>query len=128
MAAATAQKNGQQNVQEILLNLARKLEAFIYQVDSKQVPSGVKYQEADRFHVENAQKKQLVSAAGLLEKLLEAEEITAALNENKDKLSMELVDLVRVNAANAREEDNLELAEGLDNLAEYISEILSNKN
>jgi glycosyltransferase involved in cell wall biosynthesis/Flp pilus assembly protein TadD len=128
MAAATAQKNGQQNVQEILLNLARKLEAFIYQVDTKQVSSGVKFQEADRFHVQNAQKKQLVSAAGLLEKLLEAEEIATALNENKDKLSMELVDLVRVNAANAREEDNLELAEGLDNLAEYISEILSNKN
>ncbi|MCJ7533662.1 MAG: tetratricopeptide repeat protein, partial [Anaerolineales bacterium] len=58
--------------------------------------------------------------AETLQILLEADDLPAALEANQDKLDADLLALVRENANAARADGEVELAEGLDNLAAYI--------
>ncbi len=64
-------------------------------------------------------------AAQTLEILLEAEDLLAALEQNRDRLDGDLLSLVRMNAQNAQAEGQVELAEGLNDLADYIEKVLS---
>ena len=56
--------------------------------------------------------------------LLEAGDLPAALEAYAARLDADLLDLVRLNARTAREDGSLELAEGLEALAEYVQETL----
>jgi hypothetical protein len=64
-------------------------------------------------------------SADTLFMLLEADDLPAALLEHRNRLDSDLLALVRRDAGAARAEGNGDLAEGLDDLAEYIVETLS---
>lgn len=72
----------------------------------------------------NFQEPQNESSARILEQILEADDIIAYLSANQDKLDRPLYDLVCTNAQIARDDGQEELAGGLENLAEYIDNIL----
>jgi GT2 family glycosyltransferase/glycosyltransferase involved in cell wall biosynthesis len=61
----------------------------------------------------------------LLASLLDAEDLVAALEEHSSDLDENLLALVQDNAAAARADGDLELAEGLDNLSSYLEEVIS---
>lgn len=56
--------------------------------------------------------------------LLEADDLPAALETYANRLDADLLDLVRLNARTARQDGSLELAEGLEALAEYVQEVV----
>ena len=64
-------------------------------------------------------------AAQTLEMFLEAEDLPAALKENEALLDEDLLDLVRRNATSARSDGNTALADGLDDLASYVAEVIA---
>ena len=59
-------------------------------------------------------------ARQMLSQLLDADDILFALEEHKDQLDIELLALVHMNMYQERTKGNKELADGLQNLAEYI--------
>ncbi len=61
------------------------------------------------------------SPAERLETLLSADDVEASLAQHPDWLDADLLRLVRQNAAAARQEGQLDLAEGLEGLAGYIA-------
>ena len=61
----------------------------------------------------------------LLNRILEADDVAAAVQENHDHLSSALVDLIRNKAQEAKQTGDPDLADGLETLAEYIIDILS---
>jgi hypothetical protein len=65
------------------------------------------------------------SAGAALETLLEAEDIPAALQQHPEWLDTELIDLIRQNATTARKDNDPDLAEGLEVLADYIEDFLT---
>jgi len=64
------------------------------------------------------------AALRLLETLLEAEDVLAALEAHRHELNMEVLHLVRANAQAARLDGDQELAEGLEALGMFIEEAL----
>jgi tetratricopeptide (TPR) repeat protein len=66
-----------------------------------------------------------IRAAETLTMLLDADDLPAALLEHRNLLDSDLLALVRRDATAARAEGDGELAEGLDDLAEYVAETLS---
>jgi glycosyltransferase involved in cell wall biosynthesis len=62
----------------------------------------------------------LGQAGETLELLLNADDLLAALEQHQDRLDADLLALVRENARGVRAEGDTQLAEGLDDLAEYI--------
>lgn len=56
--------------------------------------------------------------------LLDSEDLAQALEKHQDRLDVALLNLVMENANTARQDGNLELAEGLSDLAEYISSVI----
>lgn len=73
------------------------------------------------------QSTQLRKAEELLTALLAAQDLPAALEARRDELDADLLDVVRQNAETARSGGEKELAEGLDNLAAYIAEVIEGK-
>lgn len=65
------------------------------------------------------------SAAQLLETLLEADDILAALEVHRHQLTPEVLHLVWANTQAARRDGDLELAEGLEALGMFIQEALA---
>jgi len=66
-------------------------------------------------------------AAETLHMLLEADDLEAALEQYVKKLDAALLALVQANVQTAHNENNQELAEGLEALAEYIQSILDTR-
>jgi glycosyltransferase involved in cell wall biosynthesis len=64
-------------------------------------------------------------AAALLERLLEAEDLLQALQANQDQFDADLLSLVQSNAAAARADGDVDLADGLADLAEYIVAVIA---
>ncbi|MBN1536755.1 MAG: glycosyltransferase [Anaerolineales bacterium] len=60
-----------------------------------------------------------------LQLLLNSDDLTEALEQHKDRLDNELLKLVLENAETAREDGDLELAEGLSDLADYIDSLVN---
>lgn len=82
-------------------------------------------QEApDLFAPQAPPKANLEAASETLALLLEAEDLPQALEEHADRLDEDLYALVRLNADTARADGQLELAEGLEDLAEYVKGVL----
>jgi len=65
------------------------------------------------------------SARQTLEMLLQAEEIEAALRQHEARLDDDLHALVMQDAARARQEGEGELADGLDDLAAYVANVIA---
>jgi len=59
-----------------------------------------------------------------LQLLLDSDDLAEALTRYEDRLDSELLTLVQENMKTARADGNLELAEGLSSLADYIDELL----
>lgn len=66
-------------------------------------------------------------AEGTLRLLLEADDLSSVLQEHEDKLDTHLLDLVRQNSEAARADGDQELGEGLDDLAAYFEQVISNR-
>jgi GT2 family glycosyltransferase len=66
-------------------------------------------------------------AAETLQLLLEADDLDDALQRHAKRLDADVLTLVRANAAAARQEGQVELAEGLENLAAYIEQALASQ-
>lgn len=64
-------------------------------------------------------------ATETLAMLLDADDLSSALDEQRQHLNEEVLDLVRLNARTAKEDGHAELAEGLDSLAAYIEEVIA---
>jgi sulfatase maturation enzyme AslB (radical SAM superfamily) len=64
------------------------------------------------------------SATVILQRLLEAEDLEAALEYNAPFFDDNLLSLIMANAQAARTDSDLELAEGLDSLAAYVQQYL----
>ena len=62
-------------------------------------------------------------AKKILTDILEAENIMEALKKHEDELDQDLLDLVQASIKNARGSGQEELAQGLENLAQYISSV-----
>jgi glycosyltransferase involved in cell wall biosynthesis len=65
------------------------------------------------------------TAAETLERLLAADDLAAALQEQADQLDAELRALVQLNAATARQNGETDLADGLDILVAFLDEHLA---
>lgn len=76
------------------------------------------------FEIESTPHRSIDDPIQVLETLLNSDNILNAINENKSKFNIELLNLVRTNASLARTEGNFELASGLDDLEKYIIQIL----
>jgi hypothetical protein len=60
-----------------------------------------------------------------LQSLLAAEDLAEALQARPEWLDIELLTLVQANVQTAREQGELELAEGLETLADYVRDHLA---
>jgi len=60
----------------------------------------------------------------VLSTLLDSDDLLASINEHKESLNMEFVELVRKNAEQASAEGNDELSQGLLDLAEYVDNLI----
>lgn len=65
--------------------------------------------------------------AETLQFLLTSDDLQQALKAHQDKLDVELLDLVKANAQTARKDGHHDLSQGLENLAEYLEEVISKK-
>ena len=63
-------------------------------------------------------------AQSVLESILAADDIEAALEQHAHEITSDLLDLVILNSLTARQDREIELADGLDALAEYIRDLL----
>ena len=62
-----------------------------------------------------------------LETLLSADDVSTALVQHEDQLDDALLQLVRVNASTARSDGDIDLAEGLEALATYVADVLTDR-
>jgi tetratricopeptide (TPR) repeat protein len=67
------------------------------------------------------------NAVNTLENLLTSEDLVTTLVEQEEQLDDELLRLVQVNASTARTDGDLDLADGLDALADYVADILKKR-
>jgi hypothetical protein len=65
------------------------------------------------------------STEDILAAILESDDLMATLQKHESVLDEKLLTLVQANAATAHQENNTELAEGLDALAEYILDVIA---
>lgn len=63
----------------------------------------------------------------ILAMLLESEDLQSALEANGSLLDGDLLALVKQNALFARQNNEIDLAEGLDGLASYIEDVLAQR-
>ncbi|GEM_PF-1543101 len=104
--AQTAQADGKQDLAQGLENLATYISNII---DSRSVAAPVD------------------QAVTTLQKLLSADDLLTALQENEDKLDKDLLHLVKENERSARRDGETELADGLNDLANYIEQVIVNR-
>jgi hypothetical protein len=92
----------------------------------KQYYSIMTGRELDIVEVEKTEesKKPNGRAVETLQLLLDSDDLVEALSKYQDRLDDDLLKLVQENAVTARLDGNLELAEGLSDLAEYISSLV----
>lgn len=66
------------------------------------------------------------NAAEILQNILEAEDIVQAIEDHRDEFNEELLELINANAEAARADGDFDLAEGLEDLLDYIRSIFQN--
>jgi len=89
-----------------------------YQVMTGQILDVVEYGKQEERGKSNGR------AVETLRLLLDADDLAEALEEHQGRLDSDLLNLVLENAETARTDGNLELVEGLTDLAEYIHSLL----
>ncbi|MBL8055901.1 MAG: glycosyltransferase, partial [Anaerolineales bacterium] len=124
LPAALAQQADR--LDEDLLNLVR-LNAATARGDGKPELAGGLDLLADYIAAQLQPPAAPPAAAETLSRLLEAEDLPAALAEQAARLDADVLALVRENAAAARADGDLELAEGLGHLADYIAGVLTER-
>jgi glycosyltransferase involved in cell wall biosynthesis len=104
--AQTAQADGKQDLAQGLENLAAYINNVI---DSRSVAAPVD------------------QAVATFQQLLSADDLLTALQENENKLDNDLLHLVKENERSARRDGETELADGLNDLANYIEQVIANR-
>lgn len=86
------------------------------------------YSNGMEYVVDRVSSMSSVIPADTFELLLNADDLTIALQEQEDKLDADLLALVQANASVVRDDGDFDLAEGLEGLAAYIEMVIDSKS
>ena len=96
-------------------------------IGKQEYPDGVNREPQKQEVIEKSDslsEANLVQPAQTLERMLESEDLLAALEMNKHLLDGDLLSLVKKNILEARKDNEMDLVEGLEYLANYIENII----